>query len=442
MTLTHEQCFRASRSGDARFDGRFFTGVTSTGVYCRPICRVRPPKRENMRFYPIAAAAEAAGGGAGDAGLERRIRDRVASAAADRGGRAGGARRRGTRGRAGDRGAPAATAVRRAGGGVTGGRGFNHAIRASFGRPPRELRRARPNAPAEPAGLSFRLPDDEPFEWTAILRYLAHGVEAIDGGVYRRLIGSVDAPTLVELRNEPGRAAMQLRVTPADGRELLEVVGAARRFLDLDADPQAIQEHLAADPRLAAGVKAHPGLRVPGAWDPFEVAVRAILGQAVSVAAASNLIARFVAQLGVPVGGFADLGLTHLFPTPEAVARADLSAVGLPRSRQAALQALARAMVTERVSLDAVRGLDDLVESLCAIDGIGPWTAQYIAMRGCGEPDAFPSGDLVLRSALSTNGAYLSRRAAEAAAEGWRPWRAYAAMQLWVGEQRAGEGTR
>ena len=313
-------------------------------------------------------------------------------------------------------------------------RGFNHAMRASFGRPPRELRRATRNAPAEPAGLSFRLPYREPFEWTATLRYLAprlaHGVETIDGGVYRRLIGSEDAPTLVELRDDPQRPAMQLRVTPADGRELLEVVGAARRFLDLDADPQAIREHLAADPRLAAGVKAHPGLRVPGAWDPFEVAARAILGQAVSVAAASKLSARFVAQLGVPVDGFAELGLTHLFPTPEAVARADLSALGLPRSRQAALQALARAVVTERVSLDAVRGLDELVESLCAIGGIGPWTAQYIAMRGCGEPDAFPSGDLGLRSALSANGTRLSGRAAEAAAEAWRPWRAYAAMQL------------
>jgi AraC family transcriptional regulator of adaptative response / DNA-3-methyladenine glycosylase II len=202
-------------------------------------------------------------------------------------------------------------------------------------------------------------------------------------------------------------------------------------MFDLGADPLQVSEELRRSSALAPLVASMPGLRVPGAWDPFELAVRAVLGQQVTVQGATTLAARLVARFGTPVDtGVA--GLTHLFPPPEALAGADLATIGLPRARADALSALSRAVAGDPLLLDSSQGLDDAVARLRAIPGIGEWTAQYVAMRALGEPDAFPAADLGLRRAFAPDGAPLPEAALKREAEAWRPWRAYAAMYLWT----------
>jgi AraC family transcriptional regulator of adaptative response / DNA-3-methyladenine glycosylase II len=208
------------------------------------------------------------------------------------------------------------------------------------------------------------------------------------------------------------------------GADLFSMVTRVRRLFDLDADPLLIDAHLARDRRLARSVRARPGLRVAGAWDAFELAVRTILGQQVSVAGATTMSGRLARRFGEPVEGGKD-GLTHLFPTPLTVAAGDVASIGLPRARAEAIRGLARAVVAGKRPLDGVDGR-------MALPGIGPWTEAYVAMRGGRDPDAFPAGDLVLRRALASKGqAALAERAARETSESWRPWRAYAAMHLW-----------
>ncbi len=242
------------------------------------------------------------------------------------------------------------------------------------------------------------------------------GVERVTEGVYRRTLRVEGRPTVVEVAEIDG----ELRLSGADG-----LAGLARRVFDLDVDPAVIAAHLRRDPLLAPMVAARPGLRVPGAWDPFETAVRGILGQQVAVGAATTLSGRLVARFGEAV----DLGpgLTHLFPTPVALAEADVAAIGIPRSRGRTVQVFATAIARGEVALDARDGLDAFCRRLCELPGIGPWTASYVAMRALGEPDAFPAGDLALKQVTG-----LDARALEARAEAWRPWRAYAAMHLWA----------
>jgi AraC family transcriptional regulator of adaptative response / DNA-3-methyladenine glycosylase II len=222
-----------------------------------------------------------------------------------------------------------------------------------------------------------------------------------------------------------------LRVRPAGGLTLLPIVEAARRFFDLGADPQRIADHLGADPRLRPLVARRPGLRVPGSWDPFELVVRGILGQQVSVRGATTLGGRLAAAFGTRVD--LDPGLTHLFPTPAALAEADVAVIGIPRARAEAIRSVARAVAEGALLLDAPLGLDEAIERLAALPGIGAWTAQYVAMRGLGEPDAFPAGDLGVRKALGNGAGPLSESAVAQIAEAWRPWRAYAVMHLWHG---------
>jgi AraC family transcriptional regulator of adaptative response / DNA-3-methyladenine glycosylase II len=240
---------------------------------------------------------------------------------------------------------------------------------------------------------------------------------------------------------------LRLTVHASAPADLYALVERARALFDLGADPEVIAAHLARDPELARAVGAHPGLRVPGAWDPFELAVRAILGQQVTVAGATTLAGRLVRAFGEPVGrrGLEDPrgGLTHFFPKPRVLARADLTSIGLPKVRAAALSVLARKLDSGELVLDSAAGLDVIVQRLTALPGVGPWTAHYVAMRALGEPDAFPSSDLGLRRAVSRrrsarNGKRGDPRASvtpaqlEARAEAWRPWRAYAAMHLWT----------
>jgi len=311
-------------------------------------------------------------------------------------------------------------------------RQMNRVVQDVFQFTPTELRAKRrlPDRLVVDGGLELRVPYRAPLAWGALLAFLAPraipGVEAVDldANTYRRIVDVDGAPGVIEVWDVPREQALRLRAhLPAiDG--LVHLVAGVRRLFDLDADPKAIDRHLGGDPRLKLLVRACRGMRVPGALDPFELGVRAILGQQVSVARATALAGTLVAQLGRPVRGVAPLGLTHEFPKASVVADADLSTIGLTAARVGALHNFAAAIASGDVTLDRGVGLEETVRSLCTLPGIGPWTAQYVAMRACGERDAFPASDLALRKVLGADPTVV--------AESWRPWRAYAAMHLWA----------
>lgn len=315
------------------------------------------------------------------------------------------------------------------------------------------------------------LPYDGPLDWPLLLGYFARraiaGVEAVDlaAGTYRRTIVLEDGePGVLELRSG-GDGRLLLDVAGRDGDLEPSTVAKARRIFALDDDPTEAAAHLTTDAVLAPLVAARPGLRVPGTWDPYETGVRAIVGQQVSVAGASTVTARIVARAGTPLApgtqgsrrervprrGLAGVrpsrqakagakrrpephlaALTHVFPAPDVLAGADLAGIGMPGSRVAAIQAFAAAVADGRVPLDRSVGLDDLMAAVCAIRGLGPWTASYLALR-LGEPDAFPAADLGLRRAAGA-GVTLSTQELAARAEAWRPWRSQAALRLWLSE--------
>ena len=498
MELDPARCYRAVLSRDRRFDGRFFTGVVTTGIYCRPVCPVAPPKFENMRFHACAAAAEAAG-----FRPCKRCRPETApgtpawvgtSAVVSRGLRliseggldAGNLEALATRLGLGERqlrrlfaqhlGAspldvararrvhfartlidqtrlPFAEIAHSAG--FQSIRQFNHDMKETFRETPTALRGRRTtrggahkSADGSPAGILVKLPYRPPLAWTAMLDFLAHraipGVESVENGSYRRTIAMGDASGVIEVSpgatpDAPADGAasphhvphLLMRVELPHCPNLIGVVERARRIFDLGADPASIGEHLGRDPRLAPRLAALPGLRVPGAWDPFELAVRAVLGQQVTVQGATTLAGRLVREFGKPLE-VASGPLTHLFPCAATIAAADLSRIGLPRARSAALRNLAAAVVDGELRFDAALGLDDAVARLRAIAGLGPWTAHYIAMRALAEPDAFPESDLGLRRALGNAGALASVAEVRERAEAWRPWRSYAAIYLWM----------
>ena len=476
--LDEDRCYRALLARDRRFDGRFFTGVETTGIYCRPICPARTPHRENERFFACAAAAESAGFRAcrrcrpetapgtpawvGSPALVARALRLISAGALDDDDLEAFAARLGIGARHLGRlftthigVAPGAIArARRAhlarrlldesdlplaeiafAAGFASVRQFNHSMRASFGAPPSALRKRRPAAVAQPA-LSLRLSFRAPLDWRALLDFLAaratRGVEQVDGDAYRRTVRLGAGLGTLEVRPAAGASQLLLSVQLPGFDGVHQIVSRVRRLFDLDADPLPIAAQLARDPVLAASLARRPGLRVPGAWDPFEVAVRAVLGQQVTVRGASTLAGRLAERFGEPLGAAGRPGLSHLFPRPEALAGADLTAIGLPRARAAALRALARAVVDGELDLEAARGTQVLSAQLRAIPGIGDWTAQYVAMRAGGEPDAFPAGDLGLRRALARDGNPLAPGDVERLAEAWRPWRSYAAMHLWM----------
>ncbi len=277
------------------------------------------------------------------------------------------------------------------------------------------------------------LPFIAPYSWDGILAYLAKraipGVEAVSATAYRRSVTIDGAAAVIEARMEPGgRGLIITCATDCDSH-----IKRLRRQFDLDAEPAVIDDHLAADPLLAPLVARHPGLRVPGAWDPFELAVRAMVGQQVSVAGATTLSGRIAERFGTPLaGGLGDETLLYLFPPAERLADADLSSIGMPGKRALAISGLARAVAGGDIDLMRRGGLDEATERLCALPGIGPWTAHYIALRGLGYTDAFPAGDLGLQRAAAVDGGRLSARDLTAMAERWRPWRAYAALHLWT----------
>jgi len=251
------------------------------------------------------------------------------------------------------------------------------------------------------------------------------GVEVVELGSYRRSISFHGSPGCVEVSLDERNDALAVRVQFGEPRSLFLITERIRAMFDLDADWADIVQSLRTDPVLAKRVDAEPGLRVPGCWNGFELATRAILGQQVSVQGATTLAGRMVRTFGLPFHGAS--GLTHLFPTPEVLATAKLASIGLPRARAESIQALARAVCDGRISFEGIVDSADFLNRLCEIPGIGRWTAQYVAMRALGEPDAFPCGDLGLLRALRLG----SPRELEQRGEVWRPWRAYAAMYLW-----------
>ena len=563
MALDFDDCYRAVLARDSRFDGRFFTGVTSTGIYCRPICPARTPARLNIRFFPHAGAAEAAGFRAcrrcrpeaspgspewnARADLAARAVRLIADGYADEHGISGLARRLavterhlrrlllaelGTTPIALARTTRLQTARRLLAetdmpvteiafaSGFASVRQFNASFREAYGRPPTALRArvprprqrltrgARPGlAPAvgmrvrdEPgtdgrgqdrrgqdrrgqdrpgldgqgtdeqstdeqgtyghgtagtgpgphgdtAGgtwLTLRLACREPFDGRSLLRFLAAraiaGVEEVTQSRYARTIRVPGGSGIVELvppatarggergrAAPPGGAQVLLRVRLTSLRGIGQVVSRCRQLFDLDADPQAIAAALAADEALAPLVAARPGLRVPGAYDGFELAVRAVIGQQVSVPAASTLTGRLAARHGTRLDGAAGPTgpLSVLFPRPADLADADLAGLGLTTARQATLRALAAACAGGRLSLDPGTDPEETADRLAELPGVGPWTVAYIMMR-TGDPDAFPGSDLGLRRAMERLGIDPGR------ADRWRPWRAYAALHLWA----------
>jgi AraC family transcriptional regulator, regulatory protein of adaptative response / DNA-3-methyladenine glycosylase II len=472
-----ESCYRLSDSRDPRYDGIFFIAATSTRLYCRPSCPARQPKRANVRFYPTAAAAQAAGfrackrcrPDAAPGSPEWNWRtDRVARAMrligdgiVDREGVPGLAKRLGFSDRHLRRilseqvgATPVAlaraqrantarlliesTAMPFADAALAAGfhsvRQFNDTIRDVYASTPTELRdRSNRARPPSPGVVELRLSCREPFDGAALLRFLearaVPGLEDVSGGAYRRALTLTHGIGIVELTLEPRVVRCVLRLD--DLRDLAAAVARCRRLLDLDADPLAIGEALGHDEVIGGLVRARPGLRVPGSVDGDELALRAVLGQHVSLRAARTQTARLVETFGTPLEQ--PLGtVTHLFPAAPVLAEADPVAFGSPGVRRDALRTLAAQLANGDVRIDAGSDPREALTGLLAIRGIGPWTAAYVAMRGFHDPDAFPHGDAGLRRALKALGHPDDPRSVAVLQQRWRPWRAYAALQLWT----------
>ena len=310
-------------------------------------------------------------------------------------------------------------------------RRFNAAIRAVYHRTPTQIRRLsrQTGIPLENEYF-FRLRFRPPYNWNGMLRFLAPratpGVEAVESASYRRTISLNGSYGWLEVSLNKGNDGLDVRVQFGDPRSLFLIIERIRAMFDLNADWAAIAQGLAADPVLAMRMQANPGLRVPGCWNGFELAIRTILGQQVTVKGATTLAGRLARTLGQPFS--APGGLTHIFPPPDVLADANLDGLGLTKARSETIRALARAACDGRIGFEGVVDCQDFLARMCEIPGIGKWTAQYVAMRALGEPDAFPSGDLGLLRALALESpGELERRA-----EAWRPWRSYASMYLWT----------
>ncbi|MEU3415606.1 DNA-3-methyladenine glycosylase 2 family protein [Streptomyces sp. NPDC006658] len=475
--LDREHCVSAVRSKDARFDGWFFTAVLTTGIYCRPSCPVVPPKPENMTFYPSAAACQQAGFRACKrcrpdtspgspewnqrADLVARAMRLIADGVVDRDGVPGLAARLGYSTRQVERqllaelgaGPLALARAQRAqtarllvettalpmaqiafAAGFSSVRAFNDTVREIFALSPSELRARVPaSGTGTPGVLTLRLPFRAPLNPSNLFGHLAAtavpGVEEWRDGAYRRTLRLPYGHGIVALTPRPDHIAC--RLTLSDLRDLTMAISRCRRLLDLDADPAAVDERLRTDPLLAPLVGQGPGRRVPRTVDEAEFAVRAVLGQQVSTAAARTHAARLVTAHGKPLDD-PEGGLTHLFPSPEALAAVDPETLAMPRTRRATLTTLVRLLADGDVRLDVDTDWAEARARLLALPGFGPWTVDVIAMRALGDPDAFLPTDLGIRRAAKELGLPSTPAALTARAEGWRPWRAYAVQYLWA----------
>jgi AraC family transcriptional regulator of adaptative response / DNA-3-methyladenine glycosylase II len=478
-----DRVWRAVETGDARFDGWFFCGVKTTGIYCRPSCPARTPKRENVRFFATAAAAQGAGFRACKrcrpdatpgspewdlrADLVGRAMRLIADGIVDREGVPGLARRLGYTERHISRqlvavvgASPLALArAQRAqtarvllettalpvgevafAAGFSSVRQFNDTVKEVFAATPSALRASRTSHVAEPspgtdagAAVTLRLPYRAPFDGDALVRFLERravpGVEEVADGRYRRSLRLPFGAGIVELGPDGDR--ILARYWLDDLRDLGTAVQRSRALLDLDSDPRAVGDVLGRDVLLAPLVAASPGRRVPGHVDAHELAVRAVLGQQVSLGAAATLAGRLVVAYGEPL--MCPRGaVTHVFPSAAALAGADPDVLAMPAARRTALLALARALADGALELHP--GADRLGarRRLQELPGIGPWTAEYVAMRALRDPDAFLATDLGVRHALTALGRPAEPQSALALADGWRPYRAYALMHLWA----------
>lgn len=477
--LDSESCYRAVRSRDRRFDGMFYTAVRTTGIYCRPSCPARTPAHQNVAFHPSAAAAQAAGfrackrclpdatPGSPDwdvaataAGRAMRL---IADGVVDREGVEGLAHRVGytprhlTRILTGELGAgPLALArARRAqtarvliettdltyaeiafAAGFSSVRQFNQTIREVYAASPTGLR-GRRGGKRTTGSVRMRLAVRTPFAGRALLDFLAHhlipGVEVAGDGWYARTLDLPHGPGTVRLDiadavREGETAFVAATFALQDLRDTAAAVERARRLLDADCDPRAVSEHFAGDPVIGPLARTVPGLRVPGQVDGDELAVRAVIGQQVSVAGACTVTGRLVAAHGRSVTTDIE-GLTHLFPDAGTLAGLDPSVLPMPRARGRALVALSQALASGDIALDRGPDRDDVRRGLVELPGIGPWTADYIALRALAHPDVFLPTDIGVRNALVGLGH--EPVAAIARSESWRPWRSYALMHLW-----------
>jgi AraC family transcriptional regulator of adaptative response / DNA-3-methyladenine glycosylase II len=469
-------CYRALAARDSRFDGRLFVAITSTGIYCRPICPARTAKKENCRFFPSAAAAQAAGfrpclrcrpeispdaaAWCGTSNTVSRALSLIAEGGFDGEASLGAlAERLGVGERQLRRlfdkhlGAPpivvaqtrrilfakqliqdtqlSMSSVAEASG-FGSVRRFNDAFRKLYGKSPSALRSRRAPASTVTIKLGYR----PPYDWDAMIAFLGAraipGVEIAERGRYARTIAIGEHYGSVTVT--PAKGHLRADVQFPDVGALLGVVARLRRLFDLDADVSSIAAHLAADEALAPLIAKRPGLRAPGAWDGFELAVRAILGQQVSVAAARRLAEKLVVLtspvLAPEITG--DARLNAVFPDAARLAKADLIGFGMPGARIKALQALSIVASTKRHLLEPKGRFEEAVAELTALPGFGPWTAQYWALRALRDSDAFPHADLALLRAMETGGIRPKPAALLARAERWRPWRAYAAQHLWA----------
>jgi AraC family transcriptional regulator of adaptative response / DNA-3-methyladenine glycosylase II len=478
MDFDCDRVWQAIEACDPRFDGWVFCGVKTTGIYCRPSCPARTPKRENVRLFASAAAAQSAGFRACKrcrpdatpgspewdtrADLVGRAMRLIADGLVDREGVGGLARRLGYTERHVHRqlvavvgaGPLALARAQRAqtarvllettllpitdvtfAAGFQSVRQFNATVREVFALTPTELRaRARRYGRPEDSGaLSLRLPYRAPLDADGLVAFLGlravPGIEEVLHGAYRRSLRLPHGTGVVELR--PADGHVHARYWLADLRDLGAAMQRSRTLLDLDSDPSSVADVLGCDPVLGRLVRSAPGRRVPGAVDGHELAVRAVLGQQVSVRGASTLAGRLVARHGErlerPFGG-----VTHVFPSAEALAGADPAQLAMPVARRRALLALVTALARGEVAVDAGADRGDARRQLLALPGIGPWTADYIAMRALRDPDAFLPSDLGVRHALEQLGQSGQVADATGLAERWRPYRAYAVQHLWA----------
>jgi AraC family transcriptional regulator, regulatory protein of adaptative response / DNA-3-methyladenine glycosylase II len=473
MNLDLQACSRARLTRDPRFDGKFFIGVLGSGVYCRSICPAPTAKEKNVRYFPSAAAAAEAGfrpclrcrpesspgtpAWLGTSNTVSRALRLIGESGLEDGGVEVLAERLGVGSRHLRRlflkhlgATPIAVAQTRrlhfakklidetnlqmnqvalaSGFGCV--RRFNAGIRKVYHRTPTQIRRlARQTGRQPDHHYLFRLHFRPPYHWQSMLDFLAAratpGVEAVEDGKYRRTISLNGRDGYFEVALAEGHDALLVRITFSDPQSLFFIVERVRAMFDLNADWAAIVQHLRSDPVLRARLEAEPGIRVPGCWNGFELAVRAILGQQITVKGATAIAGRMANRFGKSFCGAA--GLTQIFPSPEVLANAPLRDIGLTGKRVETVQALARAVRNGKIGFEGGANSESFLNRLCEIAGIGKWTAQYVAMRALGEPDAFPSSDLGLLHAMALE----NSRDLELRAEAWRPWRAYAAMYLW-----------
>ncbi len=467
----------ARQARDPRFDGRFFVGVLTTGIYCRPVCPVRVPKKENVQLYRSAAAAAAAGfrpclrcrpesspgtpawsGASWKVSRALQLIDQGVLDDASVEDLAGqldiGARQLSRLFQQHLGASPIEVAQTRRlhfakklldetdlnfteicfAAGFGSVRRFNAVFNKTYGRSPKQLRERRRNRSSNAGAIEITLSYRPPFDWQAMLGFLAYraipGVELVTDNAYARsfALDGNQGDFLAEFVD--GANELRVRINYPQSRHLYHIIDRIRSLFDLRADSVLIGQHLAKDKLLKPMVKKFPGLRVPGCWDGFEVAVRAILGQQVTVKAASTLVSRIVDrhgetyQSGVP-------GLTHIFPSAAVLTTADLSDLGIVGRRIAAIQSLAALVERDELQIDCGTDIDKFIEGVCSVKGIGEWTAQYMAMRALNDPNAFPHSDLILRRAAHPQGETMTPKQLLVKSEPWQPWRAYAVILLW-----------